>query len=304
MNKFEDKNHVNSRNPIIAGILSILNLGLGQMYNGQPKKGIFFALSVIPIYFIIGYSGLLKSFYGLVICTFLVILYIIYVAKDAFNWAAKQNTYQLKPINSYKYYFGFIIGYNVLILTLPPFVRNITGYEMYAIPTPSMEPSLMIGDKIAATRTDPHEVEIGDIISFKLEDDQDYISRVIGLPGDKIEIVQDRVSINDQPENWEKLEVVTNEGFEYQKFKNVLPNGKVIEILKMVKYNGVEISDFEYSNLSEIVVPNRTVYVIGDNRNNSIDSRKYGAVAFENIDKKIHYIWWSKDKSRIGTNLD
>jgi len=295
---------VKKRNPIIAGLLSILFLGSGQLYNGQVKKAIIFALSIIPFYFLIGLLGLLRSFNGLLVSLILLIAFMSYVFLDAVRWAVKQKNYQLKQVNSIKYYGAYIIGWYILIFALPPLVKSIVGYESFVIPTPSMMPSIMVDDKIMAWSIRPTDVKIGDIITFKREDGQKYLSRVIGLPGDKIEIIDDRVSINGQKEQWKEIQVINHNGYEYQKYKSRLPNGKEIETLKMLKFNGQEIPPFENSNQTESVVPVNTIYVLGDNRNNSMDSRIYGTILFENTEKKVYYVWWSNDKNRIGLRLN
>lgn len=284
--------------------MSVLFLGSGQLYNGQLKKAIIFSLSIIPIYFMIGFSGLLKSFNGLLISTFLVLAYITYVLYDATHWAIKQKDYQLKSVNSIKYYIGFIIGWDILIFALPNTVKSITGFETFEIPTPSMEPSIMIGDRIMATRIKPDKIVIGNIISFTKDDGQKYLSRAVGLPGDKIEIIDDKVSINGQLEQWNELEITRDKEIEYQKFRSMLPNSKEIATLKMLKYNGQNIPTQEISNQKVMKVPENHIFVMGDNRNNSMDSRMYGTIPFENIDNVVHYVWWSKDKSRIGKVLN
>lgn len=292
------------RNPIIAAIMSILFMGSGQLYNGQSRKAIIFALSIIPLYFLIGFSGLLKSFNGFIIAMFLVLGYIVFVLFDAIRWALKQKEYELKPVNSMKYYIGFIIGWYLLIFILPNAVRSITGYEAFEIPTPSMEPSIMVGDRIMATRVKPHKIEIGDIITFTKEDGQKYLSRAIGLPGQNIEIINDKVSINGQIEKWEEAEKLEQGQYQYQRFKSELPSGRLIGTQKMLKFNKRTVPQQEISNQKSIIIPENQIYVLGDNRNNTMDSRMYGTVAFENIDKQVHYIWWSDDKRRIGNNLN
>ena len=292
-----------NRNPIIAGILSILFMGSGQLYNGQFRKGVILALTIIPLYFLIGFSGLLKSFNGFIISMFLVLGYIAFVLVDAIRWAIKQKGYDLKPVNSMKYYIGFIIGWYLLIFALPPTVRSITGYEAFEIPTPSMEPSIMVGDRIMATRIKPQNVKIGDIITFTREDGQKYLSRAIGLPGQIIEIKNDKVSINGEFEIWEETEKLKQGQYEYQGFKSQLPSGKLIGTQTVLKYNNITVPRQEVSNQKSIIIPEHQIYVLGDSRNNSMDSRMYGTIAFENIDKQVHYVWWSDDKSRIGKNL-
>jgi signal peptidase I len=292
-----------NRNPIISGILSILFMGSGQLYNGQLKKAVIFALTIIPLYFFIGFSGLLKSFSGFIISMSLVIAFIVFVLYDAIRWAIKQKNYQLKPVNSLKYYFGFIIGWYIIIFTLPQMVRSITGYEAFEIPTPSMEPSIIVGDRIMATRINPDNIKVGNIITFTKDDGQKYLSRAIGFPGDTIEIIDDKVSINGQSEQWKELELIKDKEIEYQKYASRLPNGKEIGTLKMLRYNGREFPTQEISNQERIVIPENQIFVLGDNRNNSMDSRMYGTVPFKNIDKQVHYVWWSNDKSRIGTKL-
>ena len=293
-----------NRNPIIAGIMSILFMGSGQLYNGQLRKAIIFALSIIPLYFLIGFSGLLKSFNGFIISMLLVMSYIAFVLFDAIKWAAKQKGYELKPVNSMKYYIGFIIGWYVLIFALPTTVRSVTGYEAFEIPTPSMEPSIIVGDRIMATRINPKDIETGAIITFTQEDGQVYLSRAIGLPGQKIEIVNDKVSIDGKIEEWTKNKIITDGQYEYQTFKSILPSKRNIETQKMLKYNNRNVPEQETSNQNSITVPDNQIFVLGDNRNNSMDSRMYGTVDFENIDKQVHYIWWSDDKNRIGKNVD
>lgn len=292
-----------NRNPNLSFILSFVFSGLGQVYNGELKKGIMFLVLIIPLYILLGLTGLLSSFTGLIVITSLILVYKLAVAYEAYRKSNSLNPYEIKPINQISKYllfivFGFAINWIGVSLG-----RTIIGYEAFEIPTPSMEPSVIVGDKIMATKIKPEEIEIGDIITFTKDDGQKYLSRAVGLPGQTIEVKDDKVIIDGESEIWNKTVKTTSGEYEYQKFKSELPNGKQIGTQKMLKFRNNNIPSQEISNKKIITIPENQIYVLGDNRNNSMDSRMYGNVEFENIDKQVQYIWWSNDKSRIGKNL-
>ncbi len=291
------------RNPIIAGITSILFTGFGQLYNGQIKKAIQYLILPYLIILIFGLTGLYSTFAGMIAFCATYIAFVIYVLIDSIIWAKKQREYKLKPINNWRYYIGFIATWYLLVSTMPNLIKEIVKYEAFEIPTPSMEPSVMVGDRIMATKIKPEEIEIGDLITFTKDDGQKYLSRAVGLPGQTIEIKDDKVIVNGKSEIWEKSVKITSGEYEYQTFKSELPNGKQIGTQKILKFRNNAIPPQEISNRKIITIPDNQVYVLGDNRNNSMDSRMYGNVEFESIDKQVHYIWWSNDISRIGKSI-
>lgn len=182
--------------------------------------------------------------------------------------------------------------------------RSITGYEAFEIPTPSMEPSIIVGDKVMAFKTSGFEVQLGDIITFTREDGQVYLSRVVGLPEQTIQIIHDKVFYEKESEKWIETKVSFDDSNEFQEFICELPNGKRFETKKIIKLYGKDFTESEKSNIDAIKISKDQVFVIGDNRNNSLDSRYIGAIPFANIEKKINYIWWSKDISRIGKKIE
>jgi len=153
--------------------------------------------------------------------------------------------------------------------------------QAYKIPTGSMEPTLLVGDYILVNRLAygfrfPYvgylvrwgEIERGDVVVFIYPEDpsKDFIKRVIGLPGEILEIKEKKIYINGKilEENW---------GF-----------------FKDEKYIGSPRDDF-----GPVEIPKDRIFVMGDNRDESNDSRFWGTVPIENVKGKAFLIYFSWD---------
>lgn len=294
---------MNNRNPLIAFILSLFLSGFGQVYNGELKKGILFLIIIFPIYLILGLTGIVSSFAGLLIISAVIVIYKLFVSIEAYRKAKQLNPYELKPINQlWKYILFAVLGY-ATVQSGMLMNRNLIGYEAFTIPTPSMEPTINTGDKVMATKVDNETIQLGDLITFTREDGQKYLSRVVGLPNQEIQVVNDKVIYGEDSETWTKTIVSRDNDYEFQEYQSQLPNGRTFEIKKILKYQGMELPPQNHSNLEVQTVLDNHVFVMGDNRNNTMDSRVYGTIPLANIDKKVNYIWWSKEKGQIGRML-
>lgn len=188
--------------------------------------------------------------------------------------------------------------------------------EPFSIPSGSMIPTLEVGDYLFITkysygysryslpfgmplikgRIFYEEPKVGDVVVFKLplDNSTDYIKRVIGLPGDKIQVIQGRLHINDK----------MVERKEVRSTFTTLANGKIVPIVEYEETlpNGVvhpiyEISDNErFDNTEAFTVPAGHFFMMGDNRDNSLDSRYHdvGFVPSINLEGKAQYIFFSK----------
>jgi signal peptidase I len=171
-----------------------------------------------------------------------------------------------------------------IAILLALFIRTFV-VQAFKIPSGSMLPTLQIGDHLlvnkfiygirlpfAGTVLVPiKEPKRGDIIVFRFPRDRstDYIKRVIGLPGDKLEIRDKTLLINDRP---------IDDPHAHFTSAQVLPG---------------DISPKD--NLGPIVVPPDKYFVMGDNRDNSSDSRFWGFVDDADILGKAMIIYWSWD---------
>lgn len=196
------------------------------------------------------------------------------------------------------------------------FIRTVFA-EPFSIPSGSMIPTLLVGDYLFVSKASygysKHslplsvplikgrifytEPERGDVIVFKLPSDNrtDYIKRLIGLPGDRIQMKAGRLYINGEMVERTFVERFvqrdsTGAAVRYDKYTETLPNG--------VKHTILEMSDdMPYDNTSEFVVPEDHFFMMGDNRDNSMDSRvlKIGFVPKVNLIGKAKFLFYSND---------
>jgi len=146
--------------------------------------------------------------------------------------------------------------------------------QTFYIPSGSMEPTLLVGDRIMAYKIfyGLNHVQRGDIIVFKfpLNPKKDFIKRVIGLPGDTVEIIDKKVYIN----------------------------GKKLVEPYAVHRDNWDIG-FPRDEYGPVKVPPNSLFVLGDNRDSSEDSRYWGYVPEKNIVGRAFLIYWPPWRIRI-----
>jgi signal peptidase I len=195
---------------------------------------------------------------------------------------------------------GTIAEWTVTILLL--LFGTTTLVQAFVIPTGSMENNLLVGDhllvdKLAYSPPGPiskyvlpyQEIKRGDIIVFRYPVDikQTFVKRIIGVPGDRIKIENKQLIRNgkrvDEPYKVHKTEYIDSyrDNFPSTPYLPV-SEGAILMIEKNVQ-NG------------ELVVPENAYFVMGDNRDNSLDSRFWGFVPRANIIGKPLIIYWSYD---------
>jgi signal peptidase I len=151
---------------------------------------------------------------------------------------------------------------------------SVLGYETYRIPSTSMHPTLQVGDIITAN-TRYQTPQVGDVIVFLYPNDRKspFVMRLAAKNGDVVSI-KDGV---------------------------VIRNGKAEHKLNVPEKNRQSpISLF----MSERTIPQNEVFVLGDFRDNSNDSRFWGYVPYDDITGKVEYIWLSTNPDRIGMRVD
>ena len=185
--------------------------------------------------------------------------------------------------------------------------------EPYKIPSGSMIPTLFIGDHIFVNKfsygfkvpfteffldkpiyvAEEKLPARGDVIVFRYPRDEsmNYIKRVVGLPGDVISVREKILYINNKPINIEAFKDPRQEaGIETEEDKRSLSlyKEKLMGVDHSVLYDMTRLSNSDYG---PIEVPEKKIFVMGDNRDRSADSRIWGFVPMENIKGKAMFIW-------------
>ena len=223
-----------------------------------------------------------------------------------------------------KKFFSENIKTLIYALLIAIFIRSIFVQPFY-IPSSSMEPNLLVGDRLFVTKytygyskhSFPFSPPIfrgriffssprhGDVVVFKTPSDNrtDYIKRLIGLPGDKIQFIDGDVYLNDN----QILKTISsknedlfcgNKKISVKTFEEKLPNGKT--------YKASYSNSFSFINSDKFIIPEDHYFFLGDNRDCSKDSRflsEVGYVHKDNLVGKAQFIFFSSDK-KIASFLE
>jgi signal peptidase I len=208
--------------------------------------------------------------------------------------------------------FGYLVAICLLFASL---VRAF--FQPYHIPGASMNPTLLVGDYISVNSSAfgfdlTHDLPFanlvgmhsvlkaqpgrGEVVLFRLPENEEeiWVNRIIGIPGDRVQMRDGRLNINGEPVARERISDFVDEqpcGFEspVKRWKEILPSGVAYETLDCID-NGF------YDNTPEYVVPRASYFMLGDNRDNSVDSRVMKAVGYvpsANIIARASFIYFS-----------
>ncbi len=208
------------------------------------------------------------------------------------------------------------------------FVLRSFLYEPFKIPSSSMVPTLLVGDLILVNKftygirlpiinkriIEVNDPQRGDVMVFKYPKDmtQDYIKRVIGVPGDKVTYENKRLTVNGKPVEYTALDdYLDDEKPIYHKQLQEGLTGVQHRILNDEEKPTLilgDVSDFPHKEACDYnedgftcVVPPGNYFMMGDNRDNSADSRYWGFVPNENIVGKAFFVWMNTGNlKRIG----
>jgi signal peptidase I len=231
-------------------------------------------------------------------------------------------TFETKPKESFWDTFKVVLQAILIAVLIRTFL-----FQPFSIPSGSLIPTLLVGDYLFVSKYSygysKHSLPFspslitgriwdaapkrGDIAVFKLPKDtsKDYIKRVIGLPGDRVQMIDGVLHINNQA-------VVRTRQKDYPTFdawgkelkaplyKETLPEGRVHDVLERDGDKGY------WDNTYVYLVPQGHYFMMGDNRDNSTDSRDESSVGFvpaENLVGRAEVIFFSLKEGSTGWNI-
>ena len=267
------------RNPWLALLLSLVAVGLGQVYNGQWKKGLGFFLAelLLAVFMLLFWA----DFAAMLLCVAILLGYNLFAAGEAFASARRLSGYTLKPCNRWWIYAACLVA---SLGVGAGFEQVIKGwfFVAYKVPSASMLPTIQVGDHFMVEVLEPDdELHRREIVIFSLPEThgRDFVKRVVGLPGETVEIRRRRVLIDGKP---------MDEPYAYHTKPDILPLRDT--------FGPLTLGPGEY-------------FLLGDNREDSYDSRWLGPVPRNRITGRAGYIYFPGNldapdwADRLGTPL-
>ncbi|MDO4906606.1 signal peptidase I [Neisseria sp.] len=314
---------------LLAGLVLYVKSSKSREEGGEWSGGLQWGYLLMMV----GVFGLLSAF-----MSFTAVL-LVFVLFTGIVWFVHKGRLKKNPTGDSNHFTDYMSGFFPIILAV--FVLRTFVAEPFQIPSSSMRPGLVVGDFILVNKfsygirtpiinnvlISTGEVERGDVVVFNYPEDTriNYIKRAVGLPGDVVEYSNKVLSINGQVvedrsagiqsyrENTPQYGLIT---IEAQAFKETIGSHQ-FEVLKIPGQpsflpQGVR-PDFAHRQSCEYAedgswfrctVPEGHYFMMGDNRDNSEDSRYWGFVSDKLIVGKAFFIWMNfGDISRVGTGI-
>jgi len=270
------------RSRLVAGLLSILQVGLGQIYNGQLRKGLLFI--ALPLLMVVPLAALLSNGADAFLLYALLFggsAFTLFVIVDAvINAGRAGEEFAPRKYNRWYVYLAVYLLCLVLRASAAGYIKH-SLVQAYKLPAAGMDPTLLAGDRILVGKTvTARAPKRGDLIVFGSPENpkKEFIKRVAATGGDTLEIRDKVLFVNKEP--------VTE---------------------KYVSHTERETLSGDLSprdNFGPVKIPRGFLFLLGDNRDRSYDSRFFGAVAQSLVRGTVRSIYFSWDSKKRGVRWE
>lgn len=259
------------RSPWLAVLLALLGGPLGHIYAGRFRRGLWLwivshILGVLFFLVVPFTSGPLAIVAGALVY----VGYALFLIIDAYRVAAQQRATHLRP---YQRWWFYLLAYAVIVVATNVIFYALRDHitEAFVVPTRAMSPAVLPGDRLLADKlwSRPSNLRRNDVVVFASRGPNSplWVMRVVGLPGDRIEVRDEKVLLND--EEWDD------------------PHGFLDPELEPVP---------ELSHYGPITIAANEFFVLGDNRRRSNDSRTLGPIPFSSFHCRATLIYLSVER--------
>ena len=285
----------------VSVLLAFLGAGLPLIYCGNLKGGVMLTFAMIALEFLLwvliaAFSTLSMAIVLIFMSIAIGVAILIYIIK----YTRKTNEFSIPRLpHAWLWVISiFLIGLG--LEEVNDLIIKANFVEAYKMPSGSMENTLMIGDYLLASKgIKPEKLQRGDLIVFKYPNDEkiNYIKRIVAICGDTVEIINKQLYVN-------------------HKAIPAPPEAQFIDPMHTYQYT-IDTSDKQNylygrrDNMPESIIAQNGYFVLGDNRDNSADSRYWGLVDQSEVVGKarfIHFSWdaehWKIRWNRMGKRLD
>jgi len=278
-----------------AGLLSLILPGLGQVYAGAWRLGlVLYAAAIVIDFSWIALTRFVPPTPAAVAGSALFVLaFHLAAAIDAARRVRVRAA--VAPVLWYRSTWTAaiaMIAINVALTSIDP-LHYSAGWRSFAVASGSNQPTLLTTDYVLVDTHHPGATpDYGEVVAFRhpRQPNVDYIKRVVGLPGDRVQVRDTVLYLNGKAV---PREAQGPAAVELKQYRETLPNGRAYMIVEMPRGSG--------QNTEEFTVPAGSLFVLGDNRGNSLDSRfnDLGFVPIANVIGPVHTIYWSSEPGRL-----
>jgi len=252
------------RKPWLAALLSLALAGLGHLYAGSPRRAVAFfggelVTTLVWLFLLVSWHF---APWNMIVATVAFLGWRLLAAVNAFRYAARQPARAGCP--AWIRWPAYAVVYMAAHYG-PALALRATALEAFRISARSMSDTLIPGDRLLATKWNVGSPERGELVVFRMPSGKPWVKRVIGLPGERVEVREGIAFVNGEP---------------------------LAE--PYVRHDGTDPGGY-----GPTVVPPASYFVLGDYRNNSKDSRweEVGFVREGQILARPRAIFWSADPS-------